>query len=146
MRKNKGLFAGIIAAFIAFSSSIIMIGALVALEIAEKISDAIGDIFTIDSHIKEHIITDLLFLGITGIAYIFSLRKIKNEHFSFIILLVFMTSIFVFGSDLLVQFEAMKVEKLDGQFGFYIFEKTAYTSLIYPVVGLIYDRYRRKLK
>ncbi|WP_343658473.1 hypothetical protein [Chryseobacterium sp.] len=53
MRKNKGLFAGIIAVFIAFSSSIIMIGALVAMEIAENISDAIGDIFTIDSHIKE---------------------------------------------------------------------------------------------
>lgn len=146
MRKNKGLFAGIIVAFIAFASSIIIIGALVAMEIAKDISDAIGDIFTIDSNIKEHIITDLLFLGISGIAYLFSLRKIKNEIFSFIILLVFMASIFVFGSDILVQFEAMKVEKLDGQFGFYIFEKVAYTSLIYPVVGIIYDRYRRKLK
>ncbi|SIQ08342.1 hypothetical protein SAMN05880573_102230 [Chryseobacterium sp. RU33C] len=57
-----------------------------------------------------------------------------------------MASIFIFGSDLLVQFEAMKVDKLDGQFGFYIFEKAAYTSLIYAVVGLIYDRYKRKLK
>ncbi|MFS4473115.1 hypothetical protein [Chryseobacterium sp. T20] len=146
MKKNKGLFAGIIAAFIAFSSSIIMIGALVAMEIAKSTSDVIGDLFTIDSNIKEHLITDLLFLGITGAAYVFSLRKIKNEIFSFIILLVFMASIFVFGSDVLVQLEAMKVEKLDGQFGFYIFEKVAYTSLIYPVVGLIYDRYRRKFK
>ncbi|MDR4954080.1 hypothetical protein REB14_18030 [Chryseobacterium sp. ES2] len=146
MRKNKGLFAGIIAALIAFSSSIIIIGALVAMEIAKSTSDVIGDLFTIDSNIKEHLITDLLFLGITGVAYVFSLRKIKNDIFSFIILLVFMASIFVFGSDVLLQFEAMKVEKLDGQFGFYIFEKVAYTSLIYPVVGLIYDRYRRKLK
>ncbi|MEN5307736.1 hypothetical protein ABE425_09495 [Chryseobacterium cucumeris] len=146
MRKNKGLFAGIIVAFIAFASSIIIIGALVTMEIVKNISEAIGDIFTIDSNIKEHIITDLLFLGISGIAYLFSLRKIKNEIFSFIILLVFMASIFVFGSDILVQFEAMKVEKLDGQFGFYIFEKVTYTSLIYPFVGLIYDRYRRKLK
>ncbi|WP_336702384.1 hypothetical protein [Chryseobacterium indologenes] len=146
MRKNKGLFAGIIAALIAFSSSIIIIGALVAMEIAKSTSDVIGDLFTIDSNIKEHLITDLLFLGITGVAYVFSLRKIKNDIFSFITLLVFMASIFVFGSDVLLQFEAMKVEKLDGQFGFYIFEKVAYTSLIYPVVGLIYDRYRRKLK
>ncbi|WP_079241705.1 hypothetical protein [Chryseobacterium indologenes] len=146
MRKNKGLFAGIIAALIAFSSSIIIIEALVAMEIAKSTSDVIGDLFTIDSNIKEHLITDLLFLGITGVAYVFSLRKIKNDIFSFITLLVFMASIFVFGSDVLLQFEAMKVEKLDGQFGFYIFEKVAYTSLIYPVVGLIYDRYRRKLK
>ncbi|RXM38992.1 hypothetical protein BOQ62_14035 [Chryseobacterium sp. CH21] len=130
MRKNKGLFAGIITAIIAFSSSIIMIVAFVVMETAKNASDSIGNIFTIDSNIKEQMITDFIFLGLTGIAYVFSLRKIKNESVSFIILLIFMASIFVFGSNLLVQFEALKVEKLDGQFDF-IFLKSWPTQLLF---------------
>ncbi|MEJ5048914.1 hypothetical protein WH221_03700 [Chryseobacterium culicis] len=146
MRKNKGLLIGIIVALIAFSSAIIMIGGLVVMEFANNTSKVIGDLFDFDSHITNHITTDLIFLGITGIGYLFSLRKIKNESLSFMILLTFMVSIFVFGSDLLVQFEAMKVTKLDGQFGFYIFEKVAYTSVVYPIIGFIYDRSRRKIR
>ncbi len=144
MKKNKGLFIGIILALVAFSSMITMIGALIAMDLAHHTADITDNLFNISSNITLHVVTDLIVLGITGVGYLFSLRKIKNEVFSFILLLFFMAALFVFGSDLLVQFEAMRVEKLDGQFGLYIFEKVKYTGILYPVVGFIYDRYRRK--
>jgi hypothetical protein len=120
-----------------------MIGAMMAMSAAQTLSDAIGDLFGISSDITSHITTDLILLGITGIGYLFSLRKIKNEGLSFAVLLAFMVSIFIFGSDLLFQFERMKVVKLDGQFGFYILKKWL-IRILYPVIGFIYDRCRRK--
>lgn len=150
MKRNKGLIVGIIVMLIAFSSYIAMyitmIGAMMATSAAQTLSDAIGDLFGISSDITSHITTDLILLGITGIGYLFSLRKIKNGGLSFAVLLAFMVSIFIFGSDLLFQFERMKVVKLDGQFGFYIFEKVANTGILYPVIGFIYDRCRRKIQ
>ena len=150
MKRNKGLIVGILIMLIAFSSYIplyvTMISAMMAMDAAQIVSGAIGDVLGIRSDITRHITADLIVLVMTTVAYLLSLRKIKNEGFSLVVLLSFMVSIFIFGSDLLFQLERMKVVKLDGQFGFYIFEKVANTGIIYPVVGFIYDRYRRKIQ
>ncbi|NIF05088.1 hypothetical protein F3J23_06495 [Chryseobacterium sp. Tr-659] len=150
MKKNKGLLIGIVAALIAFSSYIpfyiTMICAMTAMEAAKNAAEGIRDSLGIRSDITAHITTDLIFLIITGIGYLLSLWKIKNESLSFIILLSFVGSIFIFGSDFLFQFERMGLKKTDGQFGFYIFEKVAATGILYPVIGFIYDQRRRKIQ
>ncbi|KMQ64496.1 hypothetical protein ACM46_09520 [Chryseobacterium angstadtii] len=142
--KRKGLFIGILMGLIALSSCLISIGALIAHELAYNTSSFIGELFSIDSYYAEHFTTDLIFLGITGIGYWLALGKIKNEVLSYVLLLAFMISLFVFGSDLLLQLSSVTMENPDGQSELLIFEKVLLTSIIYPISGLIYDWKRSK--
>lgn len=143
MTRHKGLLTGIIIGLIALSTFLTLIGALIAHEVALNTSNFVGDIFQIDSKISKHLTTDLIFLGLTGIGFCLTLWTIKNQTISFAILLTFMTAIFLFGSDLLLQIDAIRTEKFDAQWGMIIYEKLTWTSISYPIIGLIYDRKRK---